>query len=147
MTWKKVILLHFIWIFDNAFDKWHCTYNNRHIYHMSTDLSVTPSGHSPHCLVKGRTQELAVVSREVHRGDALGVGTLKSPQTLPCLDFPHLRHTKVPHSTFQHCMFWYLLAAESKVRSAVLYYHSVRIVWRGVLVLNLFQNRTFVSCT
>jgi len=25
MTWKKVILLHFIWIFDNAFDKWHCT--------------------------------------------------------------------------------------------------------------------------
>ena len=46
----------------------------------------------------------------------------------------------------------YVLAAESKVifrlATAVLYYRSVRIIRRGLMVLNLFQNCTpFVSFT
>ena len=48
---------------------------------------------SPHCLVERCTQQLAVVSGEVDRSDALRVRPLKPPQTLPGLDLPHL-HTQ-----------------------------------------------------
>ena len=60
---------------------------------MSTELTRNQKEQdSPHSLVKGCTQQLAVVSREVYRRDTLRVSALKPPQTLTCLYLPHLHN-------------------------------------------------------